>query len=107
MFRVLRRNFEILEMREGDTVMDYFGRVMVVADDMRNLGKDMPYDKVVEKVLRTLVKKFTYVVSAIKESNDIKELKVDEFQSSLLVHEQNLSKHEGEEHDLKMQGERD
>lgn len=38
---------------------------MVVANDMRNLGEDMPDDKVVEKILRTLVEKFTYVVCAI------------------------------------------
>lgn len=64
----------------------------------------MPDEKVVEKILRTLVEKFTYVVCAIEESKDIKELSVDELQSSLLVHEQNLSKHTGEEQALKMEG---
>lgn len=103
----LRRNFEVLEMKEGDTITEYFGRVMVVANDMRNLGENMPDDKVVEKILRTLVEKFTYAVCAIEESKDIKELTVDELQSSLLVHEQNLSKHEGEEHALKMESGRD
>lgn len=103
----LRRNFEVLEMRERDSITEYFGRVMVVANDMRNLGEDMPDDKVVEKIFRTLVEKFTYVVCAIEEPKDIKELTVDELQSSLLVHEQNLSKHEGDEHALKMEGGRD
>jgi len=103
----LRRNFEVLEMKEGDTITDYFARVMMVANDMRNLGEEMPDDKIVEKILRTLVEKFTYVVCAIEESKDIKELTVDELQSSLLVHEQNLSKHEnGDERALKMEGNR-
>ena len=61
----LRRDFEVLEMKEGDTITEYFSRVMVVANDMRNLGEDLPDDKVVEKILRTLVEKFTYVVCAI------------------------------------------
>lgn len=100
----LRRNFEVLEMKEGDSIADYFSRVMVVANDMRNRGEDMPDEKVVEKILRTLVEKFTYVVCAIEESKDIKELSVDELQSSLLVHEQNLSKHTEEEQVLKMEG---
>lgn len=99
----LRRDFEVLEMKEGDTITEYFSRFMVVANDMRNLGEDMPDDKVVEKILRTLVEKFTYVVCAIEESKDIKELFVDELQSSLLVHEQNLSKHIGDEHALRME----
>lgn len=102
----LRRNFEVLEMKDGDTITEYFSRVMVVANDMRNLGEEMPDAKVVEKILRTLVEKFTYVVCAIEESNDIKEMSVDALQSSLLVHEQKLSKHIGEEHALKIEDQR-
>ncbi|KAG7589391.1 Zinc finger CCHC-type [Arabidopsis suecica] len=104
----LRRNFEVLEMKDGDTITTYFSRVMLVANDMRNLGEDMPDAKIVEKILRTLVEKFTYVVCAIEESKDITSLSVDELQSSLLVHEQNLSKHvdDDEEHALKIEGER-
>lgn len=50
------------------------------------------------------MEKFTYVVCAIEESNDIKTLTVDGLQSSLMVHEQNLGRHAGEEHALKMEG---
>ena len=100
----LRRNFEELEMKDGDSITEYFSRVMMVSNDMRNLGEDIPDAKVVEKILRTLVEKYTYVVCAIEESKDITEMTVDELQSSLLVHEQNLSKHSSEEQVLKMEG---
>lgn len=100
----LRRNFEILEMIEGETITAYFARVMEVANDMRNLGENMPDAKIVEKILRTLVERFTYVVCAIEESKDIKELTVDGLQSSLQVHEQNLNKGRGEEQALKIEG---
>ena len=99
----LRRSFEILEMKMGETITTYFARVMEVANDMRNLGEDMPDAKVVEKILRTLVDKFTYVVCAIEESNDIKEMMVDGLQSSLMVHEQKLSKNTGDEHAMKVE----
>ena len=55
----LRRSFEVLEMKIGETITGYFSRVMEVTNDMRNLGEDMPDSKVVEKFLRTLVEKFT------------------------------------------------
>lgn len=100
----LRRNFEVLEMKESDTISEYFSKVMVVANDMRNLSEEMTEAKIVEKILRTLVEKFTYVVCAIEESNDIKEMSVDGLQSSLLVHEQNLNKHVGEERAMKVEG---
>jgi len=74
---MLSRSFEVLEMKIGKVIIGYFSRVMEVVNDMRSLGEDIPYLKVVEKILRTLVEKITYVVCAIEESNDIKELTVD------------------------------
>ncbi|XP_076900590.1 uncharacterized protein LOC143554788 [Bidens hawaiensis] len=88
----LRRDFETLEMKEGEGVTEYFGRVMTVANDMRNWGDDMPDVKVVEKILRSLTENFNFVVCMIEESKDIDMMTVDELQSSLLVHEPKLSR---------------
>ncbi|KAM0022874.1 putative RNA-directed DNA polymerase [Helianthus debilis subsp. tardiflorus] len=88
----LRRDFETLEIREGEGITEYFGRVMVVANDMRNFGEDMTEVKVVEKILRSLTENFNFVVCSIEESKNNDELSVDELQSSLLVHEQKLSR---------------
>ena len=90
--QTLRRNFELLEMKIGESVTDYFGRVMVVANDMRNCGDDMEDVKIVEKILRTLTENFNYIVCSIEESKDIDSLSVDALQSSLLVHEQKMRK---------------
>lgn len=89
----LRREFEVLEMKETETITQYFERVLLVATDMRNTGEDMPDNKIVEKILRTLSEKFTYIVCSIEESKDIESLSVDALQSSLLCHEQNIVKH--------------
>ena len=48
----------------------------------------MPDKKIVEKILRTLTEKFTYVVVYIEESKDTDNMSIDELQSSLVVHEQ-------------------
>lgn len=102
--QTLRRNFELLEMRNKEFISDYFTRVMVVANDMRNCGDDMQDVKIVEKILRTLTENFNYIVCSIEESKDIDNLSVDALQSSLLVHEQKMRKpsHGGEEHVLKV-----
>lgn len=102
----MRRDFEILEMKNGESVTEYFSRVMVVAIDMRNLRENMFNVKMVEKVLRTLFERFTYIVCAIEESNDIKSLSIDQLQSSLLVHEHKLKKKESGEHLLKVTDEK-
>ncbi|KAM0015322.1 hypothetical protein Hdeb2414_s0033g00724661 [Helianthus debilis subsp. tardiflorus] len=86
----LRREFEVLEMKDGESVTEYVGRVMTISNEMRNCGDDMPDLKIVEKILRTLTVNFNFVVCSIEESKDLDSLSVDELQSSLLVHEQKL-----------------
>ena len=83
----LRRDFEVLEMKEGETITEYFSRVMAVANKMRSNGEEMPDSKVVQKILRTLTDRFTYVVVSIEESKDTESLSIDELQSSLVIHE--------------------
>lgn len=95
--QTLRRDFEVLEMKDGESVNDYFGRVMVVANAMRNYGETMDNVKVVEKILRTLTERFNYIVCSIEESKDIDTLTVDALQSSLLVHEQKFNRKSGED----------
>ncbi|XP_048229102.1 uncharacterized protein LOC125369875 [Ricinus communis] len=90
--QTLRRSFELLDMKSRESATDYFGRVMVVANDMRNCGENMPNVKIVEKILRTLTTNFNYIVCSIEEFKDIDNLFVDALQSSLLVHKQKFKK---------------
>lgn len=102
--QTLHRNFELLGMKSGESVTDYFVRGMVVANHMRNCGEDMPDVKIVEKILCTLTKNFNYIVCSIEESKDIDTISVDALQSSLLVHEQKFKKpsYNGEDQVLKV-----
>ncbi|KAI5317391.1 hypothetical protein L3X38_037098 [Prunus dulcis] len=59
---------------------------------MRSSGGTMEEVKVVEKILRSLTPKFDYVICSIKESKNVAEMRIDELQSFLLVHEQRLSR---------------
>ncbi|XP_076950796.1 uncharacterized protein LOC143623877 [Bidens hawaiensis] len=104
MLQKLRRDFEILEMRNGETIPKYFGRVLTVANQMRSNGEAMPDGKIVEKILRTLTENYVYVVVSIDESNDIEATTVDQLQSSLVVHEQKFKRGDKEdEQALKME----
>lgn len=62
----LKMNFEVLEMKEGETISEYFSRVMLVVNDMRNLGEEMSDSKVVENILKTLVEKSTYILCTVE-----------------------------------------
>ncbi|RDX74343.1 hypothetical protein CR513_45924, partial [Mucuna pruriens] len=92
MLNALRWEFEVLEMTDTKTITEYFARVMAVANKMRSNGENMPNSKVVEKILRTLTTRFTYVVVSIEESQDIEAMSIDELQSSLVVIEQKFKR---------------
>lgn len=96
----LRRDFEVLVMKQGEAITDYFSRVMIIANEMRNYGEELADVKIVEKILRTLTDKWNYVVCCIEEAKDIDTLTVDALESSLLVHEQKFKKEITDEHAL-------
>ncbi|XP_050909996.1 uncharacterized protein LOC127123860 [Lathyrus oleraceus] len=95
----LRREFKVLEIKKGEIVTDYFARVIVVSNKLRSNGEDMPDSKIMEKILRTLTERFTYVVVSIEESKDTDEISIDELQSSLVMHEQKFNRINKEEDD--------
>ncbi|XP_076947958.1 uncharacterized protein LOC143620049 [Bidens hawaiensis] len=104
MLQKLRRDFEVLEMKNNETILEYFGKVLTISNQMRSNGDLMTDTKIVEKILRTLSEKYTYVVISIEESNNIEEMTIEELQGSLVVHEQKFKKIEkDDEQALKME----
>ncbi|CAL2246235.1 unnamed protein product [Prunus armeniaca] len=78
-------------MKSGEWITDFFARTLGIANRMRSNGGTMEEVKVVEKILRSFTPKFDYVVCSIEESKNVAEMRIDELQSSLLVHEQRLN----------------
>ncbi|XP_034690523.1 uncharacterized protein LOC117918108 [Vitis riparia] len=97
--QALRKEFEILQMKEGEKVDEYFARVLTIANKMKAHEEIMGQNVIVEKILRSMTSKFDYVVCSIEESNNVDTMTIDELQSSLLVHEQRMNCHSGNARD--------
>ncbi|KAL4378121.1 hypothetical protein GQ457_02G036680 [Hibiscus cannabinus] len=95
--QALRREFETLQMKAGETVNDYFARTLTIANKMKADGEHKSETEIVEKVLRSMTSKFNYKVCSIEEAQDTTDLSIDELQSSLLVHEQKMLNPEEEQ----------
>lgn len=65
--QTLRREFEVICMKNNETVDEYFTRTLVVANKMAAQGENLEQTAIVEKVLRSMTMKFNYVVCSIKE----------------------------------------
>lgn len=85
--QALRSEFEVLRMKYGETIYAYFSRTLAIANKMKAHGEHIEQLVIVEKILRSMARKFDYVVAAIEESNNLNTMMIDELQRSLLVHE--------------------
>lgn len=102
LLQTLRADFETLQIKMGESISDYFSRTMSIANKMQIYGEKMEDVTIIERILRSMTSKFNYVVCSIEESKDTTELSIDELQSSLLIHEQNMNQQSSEEKALQV-----
>ncbi|GAU15418.1 hypothetical protein TSUD_44550 [Trifolium subterraneum] len=85
-----KRQFELLQMEEKESVGDFVTRVTKLVNLMKGCGETMNDQSVVEKILRSLTPRFDIVV-AIEESKDLSSTTVEEIQGVLEASEQKLN----------------
>ncbi|RVW24539.1 Retrovirus-related Pol polyprotein from transposon TNT 1-94 [Vitis vinifera] len=86
----LKREFELMKMKDDESVKDYSGRLMDVVNQMRLLGEAFTDQKVVEKIMVSMPQKFEAKISAIEESCDLQTLTIVELTSKLHAQEQRV-----------------
>ncbi|KAL6321590.1 hypothetical protein AAG906_024591 [Vitis piasezkii] len=52
--QALRREFEVLQMKEGESVDEYFARTLTIANKMKIHGESMKQVVIIEKILRSM-----------------------------------------------------
>ena len=64
--QALRKDFEMLQMKDGESVTSYCARTMEICNKMRFHGEKMKDVVIVKKILHSLSLKFNYVVCSIE-----------------------------------------
>ena len=81
--QMLTTRFEELRMNEDESFNSFYSKLNEVVIGKFNLREKMEDSKVVRKILCSLPKSFHAKVTAIKESKDLDEIKVQELIGSL------------------------
>ena len=88
--QMLTTRFEELRMSEDKSFDSFYSKLNEVVISKFNLGEKTEDSKVVQKILRSLQESFRAKVTAIEESKDLDEIKVEELIGSLQTYELSL-----------------
>ena len=81
--QILATQFEELKMSEDESFDSFYGKLNDVVIGKFNLGQKTEDSKIVRKILRSLLESFHAKVTAIEESKDLDDIKVQELIGSL------------------------
>ncbi|XP_022841852.1 uncharacterized protein LOC111365529 [Olea europaea var. sylvestris] len=91
--QMLASRFEEVRMKDDETFDEFYAKLNDIVNSSFNLGERIPETKIVRKVLRSLPERFRPKVTAIEESKDLDEVKIEELVGSLQTYELTLSQH--------------
>ena len=67
----LRREFEMLRMKEAETIKEYFDRLLAVVNKIQLLREDLLDRRIVKKELVSLLERFEAKISSLEDSRDL------------------------------------
>ena len=81
--QMLTTQFEELKMSKDESFDSFYSKLNEVVVNKFNLGEKMDDSKILRKILRSLPESFRVKVTAIEESKDLNDIKVQELIGSL------------------------
>ncbi|XP_074328343.1 uncharacterized protein LOC141666248 [Apium graveolens] len=96
--QVLRGEFENIKMKTSENTGEYVTRLKMMTNEKKRNGESLDDVRVMEKLLRSLTRKFDYVVTSIEESKDLSTISIDELVGSLQAHEQRMNQYDDTSH---------
>ncbi|XP_073273313.1 uncharacterized protein [Primulina huaijiensis] len=88
--RMLTSKFEIIRMEESENILEYDRRLREIANEAFSLGGPISNERLVSKVLRSLLEKLNVKICAIDEAKDTSQMASEDLISSLQTFEMNM-----------------
>lgn len=84
----LIREFEMVRMKESQTIKDYAEQLLTIANKVRLLGKEFSDERVVQKIFVTLPEKYEATISSLENTKDLSSITLAELLNALQALEQ-------------------
>ncbi|BBG92676.1 multidrug resistance-associated protein 9, partial [Prunus dulcis] len=89
----LRREFEYTRMREDESLSAYLTKLFDLINQMRGYGEELSRERIVQKMLISLLPGYDPICSVIEHSRDLDVIEVQEVVASLKSFAQRLERH--------------
>ncbi|CAA7401462.1 unnamed protein product [Spirodela intermedia] len=90
----LRREFEMLQIGDDETVTDFAGKLSRVVAQIKNLGEKLEEGAVVAKLLQATPRRFDPIMVSLEQFGDIDSLPFEETMGSLKIYKEKLKSHQ-------------
>nr|UBX54620.1 transposon Pol polyprotein [Lupinus angustifolius] len=64
--QTLRREFELLKMKESETIKDYYSKIKEIVNQMKAYGENIIDKRIVEKILISIPQKYDSIVTTVE-----------------------------------------
>ena len=92
---LLTRKYELFTMEEGEDVQVMFSRFQTILNELRSLGRTYDNYDHIDKILRSLSRKWRPQVTALRAAKNLETMSLEELIGTLKVHELELLQDEG------------
>ncbi|XP_021979979.1 uncharacterized protein LOC110876109 [Helianthus annuus] len=85
--RILKSEFEALQMKDGETVDDYAGKLSGMVSKYNSVGAELDDEELVRKLFDTVPERFINLVASIEQSLDVESMPFEEGIAHLKAYE--------------------
>ncbi|KAM1111108.1 hypothetical protein ACFX13_010490 [Malus domestica] len=92
--QAVRADFEYMRMIDSENLDDYLGRFFGIVNNLKSLGEDVTEQRIVQKLLMSLSRRYKSIVSIIEETRDLDAIRVEEVIASVKVYDKREDLHD-------------
>ena len=75
-------------MKVSESILDYFTRVMTVANELKRNGEELNIVRIIEKTLCSMNLKFDHIVVTVEKTKDLKTMMIEKLQGRLQAYKE-------------------
>jgi len=92
--QAVKADFEYLRMSENESLDGYLAKFFVTVNNLKSLGENVLENRIVQKLLMSLSRRYKSIVSIIEETRDLDVLRAEKVIASVKVYDKREDLHD-------------